>query len=715
MRKIDLFILSFCILFSEAVTAQIKEADLLHASLDITLEPNEGRVYGEVVYKVYFPYKVDSLVIDARAIRIDKVLLQHKNVRYSYNERFLRIYKPPGVKDTAEIAITFSAKPDRAMYFERRRTNRALSSEGGFLNDTLSSVQIWTQGQGKNHSNWFPSKDEQRDKMTFSLSIHAPETMEVAATGDFVGQRQVGRQVRWSFEQRKPISTYLLAITAGSYVIHKDVYQGLPIQAYTYPEDTVSGAFMLQSARSILQTFENEFGVAYPFEAYSMVPAHDFVVAGMENVTLNIFSDQWLPLGPQERIIFFSINAHELAHQWFGNLVTESASTEHWLHEGFATWFSWVAEKNYKGSHLFEQRLLESYLQLKEQQKRGEGMSLLNSKANALTFYEKGAWAVLAFKREVGPQHFRDILREFLTSFAYKSVTINDLFALAEKRGWNSSEFKRKWLESDQLPSEDMEAVLQEYSGLRTWLRWNQNQQPTKEKDIFLQEQKEWLLKSDWREVPEYLLLDALGKCTQVTDTTFRKVIVAKGMSHPTSFVMASSLNYMGNDLTSSMSDRLLQIFKDGNTEIRQSFFQWSWQNQPSLFGRFMQECKKSYESLDSSTKMLFLYLTEVTSYDFLTIDSRLQFTQFTATDQPYYVRQEGFFYLEQLNWFEEDSLRSLLEGCVHQVIPFRDACRALFQRLLKNPVYFEMVEKWSEDLTERQRELLRDWLQQEE
>ena len=95
----------------------------------------------------------------------------------------------------------------------------------------------------------------------------------------------------WFFEQRTPVSTYLLAIMAGSDVFNRDAVDEPPVLAYTYPGDSLSGAIMLKSARTIIQTFEKELGVEYPFEAYRMVPVHDFVVAGMEDVTLNAFSD----------------------------------------------------------------------------------------------------------------------------------------------------------------------------------------------------------------------------------------------------------------------------------------------------------------------------------------------------------------------------------------------------------------------------------------
>ena len=120
---------------------------------------------------------------------------------------------------------------------------------------------------------------------------------------------------------------------------------------------------------------------------------------------------------------YVNVNAHELAHQWFGDLVTETMSDHHWLQEGFATYYALLAEREIFGDDYFYYKLYESAEQLRELSDAGKGQQLVAAGGSSLTYYQKGAWAVHILRELVGEDAFAKALKTYLTKYAYKNVT----------------------------------------------------------------------------------------------------------------------------------------------------------------------------------------------------------------------------------------------------------------------------------------------------
>ena len=125
---------------------------------------------------------------------------------------------------------------------------------------------------------------------------------------------------------------------------------------------------------------EEEIGVRYPWQNYKQVPVKDFLYAGMENTSATIFSDAFVV--DSTAFVdknYVNVNAHELAHQWFGDLVTETHGTHHWLQEGFATYYALLAEKDIFGDDYYYHKLYETSQQLVKAQET-DTIPLMNSK-----------------------------------------------------------------------------------------------------------------------------------------------------------------------------------------------------------------------------------------------------------------------------------------------------------------------------------------------
>ena len=157
----------------------------------------------------------------------------------------------------------------------------------------------------------------------------------------------------------------------------------------------------------IFDFLEKEIGVKYPWEIYRQISVRDFLYAGMENTSATLFSSNFVvdSIGFEDRN-YTNVNAHELAHQWFGDLVTAESSKHHWLQEGFATYYALLVEKKIYGDDYFYSKLYEYAQQLQETSKT-DTIPVLNAKASSLSFYQKGAWALHVLHERIGDKVFK--------------------------------------------------------------------------------------------------------------------------------------------------------------------------------------------------------------------------------------------------------------------------------------------------------------------
>ena len=211
---------------------------------------------------------------------------------------------------------------------------------------------------------------------------------------------------------------------------------------------------------------EEEIGFAYPWQIYKQVPVHDFLYAGMENASVTIFSDAFMvdAIGFNDKN-YVNVNAHELAHQWFGDLVTASSGEHHWLQEGFATYYALLAEREVFGEDYFNFKLLQSVIELSRQDLSGNGTSLLDPKSSSLTFYQRGAWVLHALRSAVGDEVFKKAVKNYLKKYQFASVDTSDFIAEVENLyGQSLSHFVNFWIKNKAFPYEEAFAILKQQS-----------------------------------------------------------------------------------------------------------------------------------------------------------------------------------------------------------------------------------------------------------
>ena len=349
----------------------------------------------------------------------------------------VRLPRPAGVGDTLRFTVDYHAPilQGRGLYFFKQEPGRPHRPQ-----------QVYSGGGTDGNPRWLPTLAAPHDKTTWEMIATVPERLTVVSNGRLVSDRKIGRGLRtthWS--QEKPASTYLISLMAAPLVRIQDRWRNVPLSYYIYPEDSTLARPLFGMTPDVMETYTRLTGVPYPWNKYAQVTAADFI-GGMENVGATTLVD-WLPDPrayrdrPWYRV---TLIPHELAHQWFGNLVTAENWANYWLHEGLAEFMPgqyWGAKL---GRHAEEDFYLEEYRQyLSRDARRRTPLAAYNSSV----VYPKGALVMRMLKQYLGPERFWAAINRYLTRHAYGSATTDDLRqAVLQATGQSLPWFWSQWM-----------------------------------------------------------------------------------------------------------------------------------------------------------------------------------------------------------------------------------------------------------------------------
>ena len=445
----------FALLFlSQILTAQqYKSVDFIKCDAYIVPNFKEKSISGIVEYEFIVIEEIDTISIDAIDMDLTEVRINDKKVPFVNDGKHLKLYE--GFKKKNNIlSFTYSAKPKQALYFT------------GYFNETkpsISSLQVWSQGQGKYTSHWLPSFDDVNEKVIFNCAIEVNSFFQTISNGKIrilegCYKFPVNKKI-FNYKMQKPMSSYLVMLAIGDFVKQTETTSsGTVLEYYLDRKDSLKFEPTYRHSKQIFEFLEQEIGIKYPWEVYRQVPVRDFLYAGMENTTSTIFSQDFVvdEIGYNDKN-YLNVNAHELAHQWFGDLVTAKESKHHWLQEGFATYYALLAEQSVFGEDYFYHQLWEMATQL-ERASAEDTEPILSEKASSLTFYKKGAWALHALREEIGTENFKKAVKKYLEKYQYKNVDTDEFLVeiKAVAPNFDIQTYKKNWLEA---PGFDFQGV----------------------------------------------------------------------------------------------------------------------------------------------------------------------------------------------------------------------------------------------------------------
>lgn len=427
------FLLYFLLVINLASAQQSKTADFITCNSSLAFDVKEKKISGRVKYEFEVTGKPDTIFIDARNMQFTDVKINGKKAKWLTSATKLKLFKGYR-KGSNKLEFNYTARPKQALYF---------------LPDG-NATQIWTQGQGKYTSHWLPSFDDVNEKVVFNTEVNFDSSYKVVANGELKSLKDNNGQTTWSYQMENPMSSYLLMLAVGRFNKQQEISAtGTPLEFYFRPEDAKKYEPTYRYSRRIFDFLEKETGVKYSWKIYRQVPVLDFLYAGMENTTSTIFSQDFVvdSIGFNDRT-YINVNAHELAHHWFGDLVTAKSGRHHWLQEGFATYYALLAERELFGDDHFHHELYDMAERL-QQASKTDTIPVLNEKASTLSFYQKGAWALHVLRENIGSIAFRKAVKAYIEKYAYKTATTDDFIAEVNKvSNYDTAEWKKRWLES---------------------------------------------------------------------------------------------------------------------------------------------------------------------------------------------------------------------------------------------------------------------------
>jgi aminopeptidase N len=327
---------------------------------------------------------------------------------------------------------------------------------------------IATQFESHHAREVFPCVDEPEAKATFDLTLVTPQGETVLANSPIKSQENEDGKVRTSFETTPKMSTYLLAFVYGELGYKEaSTRDGVTVRTYATPDNVRFTDFALDVAVRCLEFYNDYFGIAYPLKKCDMIALPDFASGAMENWGCITYREQCMLVDPDNSTLankqyVAMVVAHELAHQWFGNLVTMRWWTDLWLNEGFASWIEYLAV-----DHLFPEWQMWTQFAVDEQQRAFKLDALEHTHPIEVPVhhpdeirtifdtisYSKGASVIHMLHEYLGHDDFRDGLRHYLQTHQYGNTDTVDLWsALEEISGKPVRHFMHAWTSKEGFP-----------------------------------------------------------------------------------------------------------------------------------------------------------------------------------------------------------------------------------------------------------------------
>jgi len=434
--------------FDEKAVPREHPMDFQHLKLEVSFVPEEGKVIGKVThdFKV-LTFETDTVYLDAVGISISNATLNGEKINYHrhLNGFVFEFDKTLKSGELHRMQIEYTATPKKGIYFVgwNDKTGR-------------SRKQIWTQGQGTDNRHWIPMYDVPNDKVTTEMIVTAGSAFNVLSNGALLSEKKnKSGETTWHYKMKKPHATYLIMLGIGEYEVKKiKTESGVVMQFYYYPDwkDRVEATYRF--SEDMMRFMEEETGIPYPWGTYSQIPVQDFLYGAMENTSATIFGDFYMV---DERYFldrnYVRVNAHELAHQWFGDYISIRTSTHTWLQESFATHYDLKYQGIAFGEDYYQWARRKAALSAIAASKK-DLKPLAHSSAGTARHYPKGSYVLQMLREVAGNENYKKAINYYLTKHGLKNVDSHDLLiAFHESTGLALNWFWEEWVYKGGEPS----------------------------------------------------------------------------------------------------------------------------------------------------------------------------------------------------------------------------------------------------------------------
>jgi aminopeptidase N len=444
--------------------------NLVHTKLDVRFDYDKSYLYGKewLTLKPHF-YATDSLLLDAKGMEIRELSLMKgmakTPLKYTYDGMQLNVKldKTYTRTESYTIYIDYVSKPNEL----KTKGSAAITDAKGlyFINpkgeEPGKPTQIWTQGETEGSSVWFVTIDKPNQKTTQEIYMTVPAKYVTLSNGLLKSQKKNADGTRtdyWNMDL--PHAPYLFFMGVGEYSVVKDVpYKGKEVSYYVEKEYAPYAKGIFGNTPEMMKFFSDKLGVEYPWSKYSQIVGRDYVSGAMENTTATLHQDGAYQNNRQlvDENAWEETIAHELFHQWFGDLVTAESWSNLTVNESFANyseylWDEYKYGKDYADQHNFED--MQGYLLSGSENKELVRFHYSDKEDmfDAVS-YNKGGRILHMLRNYVGDDAFYKSLNNYLTTNKFKAGEAGQLrLAFEETTGKDMNWFWDQWYYSSGHP-----------------------------------------------------------------------------------------------------------------------------------------------------------------------------------------------------------------------------------------------------------------------
>ena len=664
-------ILFSLLLVSFSFAQQTDKVDFIKC--DALVAPNhaEKSISGTITYEFKVKKAIDTIKIDAINMEFSGVSINGKSVKFKNSGKTLNLFEG-FKKGKNKLTFNYSAKPKQTLYFTGYDEN----------------LQIWTQGQGRYTSNWLPSFDDVNEKIVFNLNISYDPNLTAISNGihesnGLYAPLSNSNSIR-NFRMQKPMSSYLAMLAIGSFAKQTTTTKsGTPLEFYIDKSDVSKFEPTYRYSIQMFDYLEQEIGVKYPWGIYRQVPVRDFLYAGMENTTSTIFAQDFVvdSIGFNDRN-YVNVNAHELAHQWFGDLITAQSGKHHWLQEGFATYYALLAERHLFGDDYFYEELYDYAEQLKHASKT-DTIPVMNEKASSLSFYKKGAWALHVMREDIGAKNFQKAVKKYLKKYQYKNVNTDDFLKIVkEVSGYDVENFKKVWLEKSGFEMEIAQKYLSKNKFIQDYFALRKSKKSLSE----LTE----ILKSDaYYPIKQYIVYQ-----TQNIPFEERKVILETALA-TNDILVRRAVAESTPVIPEVFKSQYETLLDDSSYQTKEIALINLCTNFPEDREKYLFQTRYLKGNNDKSLRITWLKLAyETPALETQRLDFYLELLHYASSQYESSVRQNALELLLSIDFMNEKVITQLFLATNHHKWQFTLFARTKIRELLKNTEYRAKVEQ---------------------
>ena len=433
-------------LFSKDPYPKNPNIDILNYSFELHLNDSTDIIYGTANIKLSIKPNEDNVRLDlisknkeGRGMSVENILFNGKEIPYTHDDNVINI-------DTR--GIVYSISDMITVKYE------GIPVTGLIIGPNMHGDRTFFSDNWPNKArNWLPLVDHPYDKSTTDFIVIAPNHYQVISNGLLVEETNINKDLKKThWRQSVPISCWLYAIGVAEFAVdYVDYFDGKSIQTWVYKQDRDNGFYDFKVPTKHTLEFFSDYVGPFAYEKLANVQSNS-VKGGMESATAIFYSD--VSVTGERSVRWRNVIIHEVAHQWFGNCVTEYDWDDVWLSEGFATYFTLMFREHAYGRDDFvmglnnaKENVYNFYKDNKDAPIIHDNLKDMKDVLSYSLQYQKGAWVLHMLRNYIGEDAFRQGIRNYYKKYFNLNTTTDQFkFEMEKVSNVNLDKFFDQWL-----------------------------------------------------------------------------------------------------------------------------------------------------------------------------------------------------------------------------------------------------------------------------